>query len=138
MFISGLLKFLSLSSTIKSGFIVMKKNGGSINGLGNASAGFDQLGIIVNAGYRRSSVEKTFYKNLTKYVGVQAAVAVNEVFALSTVTDYNFTGSLQIGTTNTTQPGNDYILEWGWYNRVLTEMEIIYNQNALMKRYNIV
>jgi hypothetical protein len=29
------------------------------------------------------------------------------------------------------------IYEWGWYNRLLTESEVIYNQNALMKKYGI-
>lgn len=83
------------------------------------------------------------YRNNVRYTPLSNLSANdNTLYILSTLSDFNLNDvTLQVG--NIHAINYSYlpiweVLEWGWYNRLLSEMEVIYNQNALMKKYGLI
>jgi hypothetical protein len=116
---------------IKTGFIVMK-----------APNITQQTGLWVSnslALWTNSADQYTiglFFRNNIKY-NITASVPniVTNRKIMHTLTDFNQTNiTLRV---HDLGYGPTELLEWGWYDRVLTEMEVIYNINALNAKYSI-
>jgi len=129
-----------VSENMRSAFIIMKSpsNTSSITGIGVNSAYFECLGLYnQNSVFQALSVDKTYYKNNIKYT-TSNGISNNQLYILSTVTDFNKINlEVRVGATNTAHYPYRYIYEWGWYNRPLSETEIIYNINCLNQKYAI-
>lgn len=128
------------SQSVKTVFIVMKVNaqiatsgGGLISGVGNTV-----FGALLTNTFRNlvSNVQRPFYANISK---------INSTFTFVAGTTYSYTSLYEITTTSASMSIGVFnnatwdisVLEWGWYNRVLTEQEVVYNQNALNAKYLI-
>jgi hypothetical protein len=135
LYFSSLNHSLSITSTVYSAFIVLAYSSGFI-GIGNGGSANTYLGMGDFTGnsavHRIGSNQQTLYRNLTK--GSNIASSINTYYALSTLQALGVNNPV-LGKQYT--PVFGYIKEWGWYNRVLNEAEVIYNQNALMTKYGI-
>lgn len=127
---------LSLSNQIvKSMFIVVKCSISSDSwGLGHTYHRGIEL-YPSNIRYTNYSGTSGYYSiNGVKKIAASSSTSINVIHSID-----SYDGSLN--TMNLGSYGNAYmtaeIYEWGWYNRVLSEMEVIYNINALNKKYAI-
>jgi len=75
----------------------------------------------------------TFYRNLSKFSANNPAT-INTFYIVHSVSDFNkIAQNISLYNTN----GAGEVVEWGWYNRVLNEAEVIYNINALNAKHGI-
>lgn len=124
------LKLTSPSTTTRSLFIVSKRLTGSPNDCCLGTAGDNG---IRNSGLFSSGLG-TMYTNTTKHSTSFSSI-VEILYVAGSVSDFNaVSATLSIYNTN----GSGYVYEFGWYNRLLSEQEVLYNQQALMQKYNIV
>jgi hypothetical protein len=125
----------------KSMFIVLNQTSSTANsvaGIGYVSgsqvSGWRYLGKGYNANYVHSIGQtgnpySLFYGNITKATSITVGYKI-----LHTLVDCNIS-SLTISIGQLYSTGQCDISEWGWYNRVLTEQEVLYNIAALNERY---
>jgi hypothetical protein len=126
----------NFTSTVRTMFhvILAKANSPSLL-LGNSSNyleaafGYTKYTIVNSSTYYH-------YRNLGKFnslTGQPSAITIGQKMVAHTLDDFNktnYTMRLYAAT-------NAYVIEWGWYNRVLTEQEVVYNVNALNAKYSI-
>jgi len=123
-----------ISATVYINGISVAYNAGLIApGLGQS--GGNKFGFPLNNGieWQDSYINNNKLDN-TYYTGV-----LNTIYIQSTLTDVKYINSpiyIGAGRTSTT-PSIVEIYEWGWYNRVLSETEVIYNINCLNQKYSI-
>lgn len=131
-------KLTRASNSALSMFLVFKGNG-----TGGVGLGYDFYNGIFSSGvspvlcsYKKSNTYQTFFDNDVKYVNTTGPRPTSGV-VLHTLTSFLSNTSLSVGDL-AGNAGNAYsIYEWGWYNRVLNELEVVYNTNALNARYSI-
>jgi hypothetical protein len=128
------------SQNLKSMFVVISArtylSGLLINGT------YKGIGVVNTNNYIKSGGSvfpgsnipgEYFYANNTK---TQLQETVGEWFICHSLTDLNVI-NLPIYLTSQTDTYNAMFKEWGWYNRVLSETEVIYNINCLNQKYSI-
>jgi hypothetical protein len=129
---------LSLAGqNVRSMFIVMSsQNAVNRGGIGISQS--DYLGFNGNFGTRytiNSATAFSYYRNGVKYTDV-ASNSANTLYVLHTLANFSKTNvNFVIGSFG----GYYYkIHEAGFYSTLLTEQEVIYNQIALMRAYNLI
>jgi len=130
---------LTITTTALNGFIVFKSvaNTGNNIGLGGARLsylgerqdrpGFINVGAILDYYYGNNVKFNTFMpqnNNLQILHTINGNLIVNN-------------NTMILGTLYNETVPDVQIVEWGWYNRVLAELEVIYNINALNAKYQI-
>lgn len=97
------------------------------SGIGGSSGAIRyQLG---GSNFKRAYVNNSLYTNCNVNIGVP------NYFIIHTAENMNLSTPVTLG--YGVNNGSISILEWGWYNRVLNDAEVIYNINALNQKYNI-
>lgn len=122
-------------------FFIVSKNGGR-SGIGVASSGSENYFLGTNdsgnISLNKDSISysnKYFYKNTTKSI---TPVSGSGVYNIAHSLDlFLQIGNISVGLMRTISGTNYDVKEFGWYNRVLSESEIVYNINALNAKYNI-
>ena len=124
------------SQSARSVFIIMKipVGGQTVHGIRGSSMdlgtttsqyGYGQYPTYTY-NYYFNNIEKTVLtSNPFTYVILHSKYDFNTINSLITIGDFY---GYQL---------NCYIKEWGWYNRILTDIEINYNINALNAKYQI-
>jgi hypothetical protein len=112
-----------------------------VGGIGTSQAdGLKELGSLwSNQGYTQtSSPIYMFYNSDKRSTAFPAASISNVNVILHSFYDFNIINkTMLVGGALYSSSGSVKIIEWGWYNRVLTEPEVIYNINALNAKYSI-
>ncbi len=104
-------------------------------GIGKQS-GFG-LGVHTKMTYYVNSTSSIAYVNDIKYNPLVNISGIGSKI-MHTITNPAIVNStIKIGDYETTGQANFRIYEWGWYDRVLTEMEVIYNINALNMKWGV-
>lgn len=138
LFANGSTKNLNKTATaVKSAFIVAKSIAGNgYQGIGTAYNYTLNLTSANNTSYYLvNNGQSYYYQNLNKR---NASFNNTGFTVLHTFDNFNTSGQVYIGNIVVGSLNlNIIIVEWGWYNRLLNETEVIYNQNALMKKYGI-
>jgi len=133
-------KSLSKSVTnVKSLFVVMKLsiNNNRTWGLGINDSNMLGYYLVSNIGLYISPSIKSYYFNDIKK-SISSYTTSNII--LHSFDNINLNGNIYLGVINQSFPYNDLnprIYEWGWYNRVLKEQEVLRNVNALNTKYSI-
>jgi len=138
------IKKLTMSNaSAKSMFIVISgisTNNSDLYGIGYGEGGSASNWITLGKQYNITQYshcnaginQKIFYANLSKGltspVGYKILHTLNDPLIVNTIISV---GSLYSATSNCK------IYEWGWYNRILNETEVLYNINALNTKYSI-
>jgi hypothetical protein len=132
-------EFLSMAAqSAKSMFIVMKLNATTLQwkGIGLSTT---ILGAHAGGNFNNlvSTTPRLHYINLISKTGSTPYNINRNIF--HTLFDTSIVNQImRVGSVNTeTYIATYNIYEWGWYNRVLTEHEVIYNINALNAKYSI-
>ena len=129
-------------------YSVLSKTGGSMLSAFMVFKAAEWSGITSTGGYNTKFLGSTAsnkgmfgggthscYVNSTKYVNVPGP-ALN-----STLTIIHSLTNMSVGSTHTlgclSASVGMAVKEWGWYNRLLSDREIIYNINALNAKYAI-
>ena len=131
----------TLSSSIYTSFLVAAfstsgaSNGGRM-GIGqyNSTNRMGNVGGAVRC--HIGNVEKPYYLNAVKKTASAVPPNMSIVVMHSFVDGAMLSGSVNVGKLYATTV-DEYLFEWGWYTRLLTEIEVIYNVNALMKKYGL-
>jgi hypothetical protein len=140
-------KFLSANSSTdsKSGFIVLSIGSTTftenLSGLirRGAAAGSDGVGLgIRNSVFKfpKYDINNEYYRNNAKQTSTSSIITQPTILH-SLGTWINISGVVSIGSGRIGYNAYLDILEWGWYNRVLSEKEVQYNVATLNTRYNI-
>ncbi len=141
----SVLKSLSIANqTVKSIFMVAKLevgfgaqnlvlSAGEVNrnglGYGMFTSGWGTFDSI------NYNILKPFYANNTKYT---EGIARNTTYRIyHSLYDFTFNNLNMILKMQAQLPIIPLIKEWGWYNRLLSEQEVIYNINALNAKHQI-
>ena len=130
------------TSSVRSLFVVVARVGSVFRcGLGSSSINAIINPNVVSGGSNQFGYSTTYttgsslhYINTTKKTS-GTVVNINDYKILHSLEEYGGTINLTFGTLG---GASDFkVLEWGWYDRVLTEKEALFNVNALNQRYNI-
>jgi len=135
---TGLQLQISLSG-IRSIFLVFHSYAQNNPRLGFGYSDSSFIGDRVTQGHGMfvNAVAKTFYRNNTKYTSYVSPTN-SFVIAHSFTNDLNVSAGFFLGASYpAAQISPCFVKEWGAYNRVLSEMEVIYNVNALNAKYSI-
>jgi hypothetical protein len=125
---SGIKQLYATNQNVSSMFMVF--SGGSLFYIYAYST--YKFGKLNYMNYYVNNVAKDFYADLTK----TTSILNNTLKSFHTLYDFNvINATLTIGGYGSTT--NVKLHEFGWYDRVLNETEVLYNQNALMTKYNL-
>lgn len=127
----------SISQSPKSAFIVMRLDILTGNRLAIGREGGELGSLLTSLTLRVGAVDnKTYLFNNNKYVApISTSNALNTCI-MHSLTPMSFNAIMEIGIIFPTGAFGK-VLEWGWYNRVLTEKEALYNVNAMNSKYKI-
>lgn len=136
-------KYLTATQTtvMYSAFLVGKcvTTGGDAAVTQAALLGYGRRGIGGTRNYVRYQLATVSYTtafyNGVKYNNLNLSIATNAYYIIHSKFDIRLSNSFVLGCGSGT--ANTSVLEWGWYNRILNDKEIIYNTNALNEKYNI-
>jgi hypothetical protein len=129
------------SINIKSLFVVFRvKTPGNISRIGIGGGAVEsRLGgynsALLTYNINSTSTSPFYINNEYKTASVSSTSYPNFVI-MHSIADFNYSSNLVVG--NVYPYGNGgYLKEFGYYNRVLSTFEIIYNINALNAKYSI-